>query len=123
MSAAPRAIQTLTLSAYFSLIGILVIWYGYTAPAPIWLAIMLIPLAFPLRGLLGGRAYTYAWTSLLILAYFIHGVVEAWASPPTRLLASLEIIATVLVYLGTVMYPRAVKRAEKAQAGSKPDQH
>ncbi len=122
MSAAPGAIQTLTLSAYFSLIGVLIIWYGYTTPAPVWLAIMLIPLAFPLRGLLGGRAYTYAWTSLLVLAYFIHGVVEAWANPQTRVLASLEIVATVLVYLGTVMYPRAAKRAQQALAGSKPDQ-
>jgi len=30
-------------------------------------------------GILGGRRYTYQWSSMLVLAYFAEGVTRAWA--------------------------------------------
>ena len=90
-----RLARRATLGAYFGLVVVLAGWYGITDPAPLALAALLIPLLFPLRGLVQGKPYTYAWTSFLILIYFIHGIVEAWANPASRSWALLEIVCSV----------------------------
>ncbi|HEB67690.1 MAG TPA: DUF2069 domain-containing protein, partial [Gammaproteobacteria bacterium] len=56
--------------------------------------------------LIRGRAYTHAWTSFLILFYFIHGVVEAWANADARGLAIAEIVLSVIVYTGAILFAR-----------------
>ncbi len=96
----------LTLFSYFSLIGVLIIWYGVLDPRPLVLGGLLLPLVFPLRGLLLGRPYTFAWSSFLILIYFIHGVGEAFANKPMRWPAALEILCSVMFYVGAILYAR-----------------
>ena len=44
--------------------------------APGWL-IKVLPLCFPLAGLLRNRMYTYRWVSLMVWIYFTEGVVRA----------------------------------------------
>jgi len=59
-----------------------------------------------LRGLLNGKRYTYAWSSMLILFYFMHGVVDAWANENKTLqtLALIEVGLTVIFFIGSIMY-------------------
>lgn len=111
----------LTLLAYFALLSLMMLWQTVLAPSglvPISIALLIVvgPLLLPLRGLLHGRPYTHAWTSFLVLLYFIHGVVETWSNPPERLYASLEIVFSVLLYLGVLLYARYRGRQLKAQA-------
>ena len=101
-----RFSRYLTLISYIALIGVLLGWYGIQDPSPVALIALLIPLVFPLRGLLKGNPYTYAWSSFLILIYFSHGVVEAYANPAVRLLAEFEILCSVTFYSGAVLYAR-----------------
>ena len=89
-----------------SLLALLVLglaWEGWIAPirpGGSWLTLKVVPLLFPLRGLLHGRRYTYQWASMFILAYFTEGVVRAWSeSGVVRTLAWTE-IALSLVFLG-----------------------
>jgi len=96
----------LTLLSYTALVVMLVIWYGLVFPAPFVLILLLLPLVFPLSGILKGRPYTYAWSSFLILLYFIHGVVEAYANPAARTLALLEVLISVAFYTGAVLFAR-----------------
>lgn len=99
------------LGGYFGLLILLMAWLGWLSPPEqipisIALAFMTIPLLFPLRGLLYGRPYTFAWASFLSLIYFIHGVVEAYSSEEDRYLAVLEIILSVVFYTGSMLYAR-----------------
>lgn len=103
--------RRLTLTSYFSLLILLSLWFIWLAPSktiPTSLVILfgIGPLMFPLRGLLHGKPYTYAWSSFLILIYFIHGVMEAYAEPQVRFLASIEIILSCMFYIGAILYPR-----------------
>ena len=112
----------LTLGAYFALLTLLMLWLTVLAPpqsVPISMALLLLvgPLLFPLRGLLHGRPYTHAWTSFLVLIYFIHGVVEAWSNPEVRLYAGLEILFSVLLYSGALLYARHRGRQLRRQTG------
>lgn len=108
------------LGGYFGLLLLLVAWLGWISPPvglpiSIALAFMTIPLLFPLRGLLYGRPYTFAWASFLSLIYFIHGVVEAYSTPEDRYLAILEILLSVAFYTGSMLYARFRGRELKAQ--------
>ena len=54
------------------------LWLAPLRPGGSLLALKALPLALPLGGILGGRRYTYQWSSMLILAYFAEGVMRAW---------------------------------------------
>lgn len=112
-----------TLLGWFGLFTLLILWLTWLAPArllPTSLALVFMvgPLLFPLRGLLHGRAYTHAWTSFLALAYFTHGTVEAWANPPVRHLALLELGFSLLLFTGAIFYARYRGRELKAEAAA-----
>lgn len=100
-----EASRRLALAGYFGIALVLLLWYGVARPAPLAL-LMLLPLLFPLRGLWRGRPYTYAWSSFLSLFYFTHGVVEGWTVPASRPWAWLEILASILFYVGAIVYAR-----------------
>ena len=101
-----RFSRHLTLLSYIALVGLILIWYGWIVPSLAALILLLLPLLFPLRGILKGNPYTHAWSSFLILLYFIHGVVEAYANPPVRMWALLEVLFSVTFYTGAVLYAR-----------------
>jgi len=116
----PKISLYITLSGYFALLLLLVVWHGFVFPADkqpwLILALIVAPLLFPLRGLLKETPYTYAWTSFVILLYFMHGVVEAWANDNQRVYASIEIFLSVQVYIGAIYYARLQGRALKNQS-------
>ncbi len=119
----PRNSLYITLSGYFSLLLLLIIWHGFIFPAnnQPWLILgfIIAPLLFPLRGLLKEKPYTYAWTSFVVFLYFMHGVVEAWANSDERILASIEIFLSVQVYIGAIYFARLQGRALKEEAENK----
>jgi len=126
--------------ASVSLIGLIVLcfaWEMWLAPyksgGSIWI-IKVLPLLFPLRGILQKNIYTMQWSSMFIMFYFIEGVVRAMgdADGMSRLLAGAEIVLSVLFFISTIYYVRpfkkiakaakkqAEKQAEAAQKQSKP---
>lgn len=115
----PKTSLYITLSAYFSLLLLLIVWHGFAFPANkqpwLILAFIIAPLLFPLRGLLKENPYTYAWTSFVILLYFMHGTVEAWANPNERIYAIIEVYLSVQVYIGAIYYARLQGRALKEE--------
>lgn len=116
-----RLAYWVAVSGYFGLIALLLAWQGWLSPPkalPISVALflLLVPLLFPLRGILYGRAYTFAWASFLSMIYFIHGVVEAYSSPEDRWLALAEVVLSVAFYTGSMLYARFRGRELKAKA-------
>ena len=113
----PRTSLYLTLTGYFALLLLLIIWHGLMYPATkqpwLLLALIITPLLLPLRGLLQEKPYTYAWTSFVTLLYFMHGVVEVWANAEQRVFAGLEIYLSVQVFIGAIYFARLQGRALK----------
>ncbi len=107
------------ISGYFGLLLLQFLWYIQLSPPehiPISVALVIAagPLLFPLRGILYGRPYTFAWTGYLALLYFIHGVMEAWSSDTVRHLALLEVLFSVMMYTGCIFFARFKGQALKA---------
>ena len=107
-----RFLYTLTLFGYFGTLALLTAWYSWLAPpthfpTALVLMMVLLPLLFPLRGLLHGRKYTFAWSCFLALLYFIHGVMEAYSSEVTRHLGLVEVLCTSVWFLAAMAYVRS----------------
>lgn len=107
-------VRWLTLAGYALLILLLVLWYGVwspsTLPTGLVLFFLLLPLMFPLAGMIRGKTYTHAWMSMLILFYFVHGVGEAWTTPEDRVYAIAEIILSMIVYMGSITYVKLSRK-------------
>jgi len=101
----------LAMTGFFGLFLLLMLWNTVFSPSPglpvaLLLLITVTPLLLPMRGLLNRNKKSCAWASYLSLIYFIHGCVETYASSDHRLLASIEILMSLLLFFGTVGYVR-----------------
>jgi uncharacterized membrane protein len=112
-----------TLIGYFGLLGTLSVWHGWISPAErvptaLVLIVLLTPLLFPLRGLLQGKPYTHAWTSFVALFYFTLGVSHA-AVEEERFYGILQILTSLLLFFGCILYARFRSRQLRADVGKR----
>lgn len=106
------AARALTLTGYFGLLGLLLCWNAWLSPPehlPVALVLiaLVVPLLFPLRGLLHGKPYTHSWVTFLAIFYLMLGLGEAVAGPTERSLAILEVIFSLMLLAGASWYVRA----------------
>lgn len=117
-----RVAYWVALTGYFGLLILLWSWHVWLAPPRHWptalvLAILLLPLAAPLRGLVHGRPYTFAWTTFLALFYFLHGISEAVGNPAARIYAVIEILLSLTLFTGAMLYARWRSRELRHENG------
>ena len=108
-----RIVGACHAAAIVSLIGLIVLCVAWeTVLAPLkpggsWLMLKVLPLLFPLFGILRAKRYTYQWASMLSLLYFTEGVVRAWSDrAPSAQLALLEILLTTIFFFATVYFAK-----------------
>ena len=91
------AVASLTLLIALSVAWEL--WLAPLRPGGSWVVLKVLPLLCPLFGILKARVFTYQWAAMLVLAYFIEGVMRAYAdSGLSAMLAGLEIV-TALTFI------------------------
>ena len=98
------------------------LWLAPVRPGGTLLALKVLPLCFPLTGLLKNRMYTYRWLSLLIWLYFTEGVVRAWSdAAPSNYLAMLEILLCITLFIACALHVRLrLKHAKNTAATDQP---
>jgi uncharacterized membrane protein len=124
LAAGPRADTLVAASRWLavgSVLGLIALglawelWLAPVRPGGSWLALKVLPLCFPLAGLLRMRMYTYRWVSLMVWIYFAEGVVRAYSDTGrSAQLALLEILLCVLLFAACVLHVR--HRLAKAKA-------
>jgi len=113
--------KNLALFSYFGLMISLICWitlgeHSDNYPTAAWLVIGVVPLLFPLRGILHGKPYTHAWTSFLMLFYFSHGIGEVYSTQGFDLYASLEVLFSCMNFITSLLFIRSNARDKKALA-------
>ena len=105
-----RYLHTASIVALLLLIALCVAWELFLAPlrpGGSWLVLKALPLLLPLRGLLRASRYTCQWASLLVLAYFVEGVVRAFSeTPPSQFLAAAETLLATVLFLCLIFLAR-----------------
>lgn len=105
MSAAAQA-RRASVWLWGALAASLLGWYAAGYP---WLlcALAAAPLLAPLPGLIRGRRYTYAWSTLFAVPYLAFAVTELLVNPAARWAASLSLALVFAWFCAMVLYLRA----------------
>ena len=109
------------LLGYFGLLLLLLNWHTWLSPPiqdiprAMLLIVLVVPLLFPLRGLLHARPYTHARTGFLALAYFALGVDVVYTSEVDRVLGALQIVFSTLLFFGCIYFPRYAREANSTR--------
>lgn len=94
-----------------AMIGLCVAWELWLAPlrpGGSWMVLKVLPLLAPLFGVLHGRVYTYRWSSMLLVAYFIEGCFRAYADEGlSAQLALLEVVLSLAFIAAAGAYIRS----------------
>ena len=98
MKLAPSFPYRIALTGFFGLFVLLMLWNTALTTAP------KLPVA--LRGFLNVQLKSCAWLAYVSLIYFIHGCSEAYANAAVRPYAMLEIVLSLMIFLGTTFYIR-----------------
>lgn len=102
-----RRIASASLVALIALALAWELWLAPVRPGGSWLMLKALPLLFPLMGILKGRRYTYQWAPVLVLAYFVEGVVRGWAeSGLSQTLALAQTALSAVFFFAAIYYAR-----------------
>jgi uncharacterized membrane protein len=82
------------------------------------LALKVIPLLIPLRGVIKRDVYTLQWTSMLILLYFAEGIVRGYSDmdATSRMMGWGEVALTLVYFACALLFLRPYKKAAKKMA-------
>jgi len=107
--------RVLALVGYFGTMAFLMLWIIKLAPPQIpksiALAISLLPLLLPLRGMLHGRVYTHSWSGFLALPYFAFGVDAAIHRTEKPWLGIVLVALSIVWFFGSAYYSKYKKIA------------
>ncbi|RZU98989.1 DUF2069 domain-containing protein [Spiribacter vilamensis] len=109
---------------YVALAVLLFAWLIWLDPPPAslrspLLLVFLLPLLLGLRGILHRRRYTLQWTGMLILLYFMHGLLAAAGPASQRWLGVTETLLALGYFGAGMLVLRRGKRRHKAdQSGA-----
>ncbi len=82
-------------------------WLAPLRPGGSWLLLKVIPLLWIAPGITRGRHYTYRASTMLILIYFVEGVVRAWSDAgPGSSLAIAEIVLSTVFFVAAIAWIR-----------------
>jgi uncharacterized membrane protein len=104
-------LKKMALFGYFSLLFFMPLWLLVLSPSEslstsTTLILFILPLLFPLKGLLQGNPFTYAWANFIVLIYFLHSLTTLWVLPSDMIWAILELIFASTMFLGCTYYAK-----------------
>jgi uncharacterized membrane protein len=103
---AARKAQLLTIWLWAAVALSLLAWMtaGYSWPICL---LAVLPLLAPLRGLIQGRRYTYAWATLFAVPYLAFAITELLVNPAARWVASVSLLLVFAWFCTMILYLRA----------------
>jgi uncharacterized membrane protein len=98
--------SSLTIWLWLALALSLLAWILVGYPWPICV-IAVLPLLAPLRGLLRGSRYTYAWATLFAVPYLAFAVTELLVNPQARWVAAISLLLVFAWFCSMILFLRA----------------
>ena len=104
-------LKKITLLGYFSLLFYMPFWLIFASDdsalsVPLIFAMFILPLLFPLKGLVQGNPYTYAWSNFIVMIYFLHSLTTLWVSADEKLWALGEFVLASIMFIAGSYYAK-----------------
>lgn len=106
-----RFLRKLALVGYFGLLIWVVLWHFALANNEQYSRFFLVlfwvlPLLFPMRGIIKGKPYTHAWANFVVMIYFLHGLTAIYTEEKWWY-AAIELLFATMMFIGCSYYARA----------------
>jgi len=103
--------KKIALTGYFSLLIYMPLWLLIINPSEalsptLTLVMFTLPLLFPLKGLVQGNPYTFAWSNFVVMIYFLHSLTTIWVSSEDLIWALLELIFATMMFISGTYYAK-----------------
>lgn len=102
--------RKIALIGYIGLLILMPVWLFILHPGALsptlTFILFILPLLLPLRGMITGKPYTYAWANFVVLIYFLHSLTTLWVSTGETVLALLEFVFSCLMFFGATYYAK-----------------
>ncbi|MDO6428406.1 DUF2069 domain-containing protein [Thalassotalea sp. 1_MG-2023] len=103
--------KKIALTGYFSLLIYIPLWLLWLNPSDelsptLSLIFFSLPLLFPLRGLIKGNPYTFAWSNFIVMWYFLHGLTTLWVSASDFWWAIIELTFATMMFISGTYYAK-----------------
>ncbi|WP_448548611.1 DUF2069 domain-containing protein [Thalassotalea fusca] len=103
--------KKIALIGYFSLLIYMPLWLLWINPSEslsttLTLVLFTLPLLFPMKGLIKGNPYTFAWSNFVLMWYFLHSLTTLWVSSNDLVWASIELILTTMMFISGTYYAK-----------------
>ncbi len=102
--------RKIALIGYIGLLILMPLWLFVINPgslsASLTFCLFILPLLLPLKGMIQGKPYTYAWANFIVLIYFLHSLTTLWVDSADRYLAGLEFIFASCMFYGATYYAK-----------------
>ncbi|MCL1143084.1 DUF2069 domain-containing protein [Shewanella gaetbuli] len=108
-------------SGYIALVLLLTGWFiqqGLNGTYSLAFSLIwIVPLLFPLKGVIQGNPYTYAWASFILCLYLLHGLTLVYITETAIIFAVIESVLIMALLVGFPFYAR--KRGRELGLGLK----
>lgn len=106
-----KKFQTLALIGYIGLLILMPLWMFVFEPREdhsigFVFAVYILPLLFPLKGIIQDKPYTYAWANFVVMIYFIHGSTLLWIAQEQLVFIVAELLFACCMFIGCTYYAR-----------------
>jgi len=106
-----NTLKQITLFGYFSLLFYMPFWLIFISDdtalsIPLTFVMFVLPLLFPLKGLVQGNPYTYAWSNFIVMIYFLHSLTTLWVSADEKLWAVGELFFATVMFIAGSYYAK-----------------
>ncbi|ASJ96915.1 MULTISPECIES: DUF2069 domain-containing protein [Shewanella] len=105
-----KTLFQISRAAYVALLLLMIAWFGNQGLTGqyslIFSLLWILPLLAPLKGILTGKPYTYAWASFIICLYMLHGLTLLYVTETARLFAVVEVLLLSLLMVTLPFYAR-----------------
>jgi uncharacterized membrane protein len=111
MSSKVAVYRYLALVGHLGLLAWMSIWYFGLSGARDYSAafiiiVYILPLLFPMHGIIKAKPYTHAWSCFVVLWYFMHSVTTMYVEPTYIIHASIEMVFVLMMFIGCAMFAR-----------------
>ncbi|WP_411358170.1 DUF2069 domain-containing protein [Pseudidiomarina salilacus] len=110
-----KRLRWLALVSYIALLAWVIVWQfgtGYSEQSILFRSLFyVLPLLFPLYGIIKGKPYTHAWANFILMWYFLHSLTMLYIAPEQLWWAVGELLLTSLAFVGCTWFARHQGRA------------
>lgn len=112
-----RIYYAVAMLGYLGLFALLMAWTMWLAPPTIFPVVVVLlfyigPMLFALQGMLNKKLYTFGWTQFMSLFYVMMGIVIAASNTEERWLAIMQILLSLMWFVGGMLFIRTTARKQ-----------